>query len=87
MKMRTMNIQNTPHNDFFYQVMRRKEKARAFFERYLPPAIRAKADLSQLTISESKHLADEGVSIYNDVLYRCPLAQEQMGYIFAMCEH
>ena len=49
--------------------------------------IRDQADLSQLERCESKHLSDEGVSLYNDVLYRCPLAKDQVGYLLAMCEH
>ena len=82
-----MAITTTPHNDFFYQVMSRKDKALAFFERYLPVSIREQAELSQLELCESKHLSEEGVSLYNDVLYRCPLAKGQVGYLFAMCEH
>ena len=82
-----MPITKTPHNDFFYQVMSRQDKALAFFERYLPVPIREMADLSQLELCQSKHLSDEGISLYNDVLYRCPLAKDQMGYLFAICEH
>ena len=52
--------------------MSRQDKALAFFERYLPVPIREMADLSQLELCQSKHLSDEGISLYNDVLYRCP---------------
>ena len=64
-----MALTTTPHNDFFFQVMSRKEMARAFFERYLPVAIRDQAGLSQLARCESKPLSDQGISPYNDVLY------------------
>jgi hypothetical protein len=75
------------HDSLFYQVFSRKEKARAFFEKYLPPAILAVADLDELTIVESKHISDAGLSLYNDVLYRCPLGKGQIGYFFLMNEH
>lgn len=82
-----MTITNTPHDDFFYQVMSRKEQAHIFLGLFLPLYIRAEANLSQITLYQSKHLSDEGIDLYNDVLYRCPLAQGQMGYFFVMCEH
>jgi len=82
-----MELNKTPHNDFFYQVMSRKDKARAFFERYLPKSILEIADPSQLELVESKHISDAGIALYNDVLYRCPLGNNQTGYFFAVCEH
>lgn len=51
--------------------MSRKEKALAFFGRYLPEKLLATIDLDTLTLYESKHVSDAGVSLYNDVLYRC----------------
>ena len=75
------------HDSLFYQVFSRKEKAKAFFEKYLPPAILAVADLNELTIVESKHISDAGLSLYNDVLYRCPLGKDQIGYFYLMNEH
>ena len=82
-----INITTTPHNHFFYQVMSRKEKAICFFRRYLPQAILELADLKQLELVESKHISDQGIALYNDVLYRCPLEGGQTGYFFAVCEH
>ena len=82
-----MNISKTPHNDFFYQVMSRKEKAKTFFERYLPKSVQEITNLEAITLAESKHVSDAGISLYNDVLYRCELAEGQPGYLFAMCEH
>ena len=82
-----MNISRTTHNDFFYQVMSRKDKAKTFFERYLPKSVQEITNLEAITLAESKHVSDAGISLYNDVLYRCELAQGQPGYLFAMCEH
>jgi predicted transposase YdaD len=82
-----MPISRTPHDDFFYQVMSRKEKAKTFFERYLPKAVQEVTNLEEITLAESKHVSDAGISLYNDVLYRCELAEGQPGYLFAMCEH
>ena len=82
-----MNISKTPHDDFFYQVMSRKDKALTFFGRYLPEKLLARIDLETITLAESKHVSDEGVSLYNDVLYRCEFDEGQAGYLFAMCEH
>ena len=82
-----MPLSRTPHNDFFFQVMSRKEKALAFFGRYLPEKLLAMIDLDTLTLYESKHVSDAGVSLYNDVLYRCIFEGGQPGYLFAMCEH
>ncbi len=82
-----MFISKTPHNDFFYQVMSRKDKAKTFFERYLPKQILAITNLEEITLAESKHVSDAGISLYNDVLYKCPLTEGQVGYLFAMCEH
>ncbi len=82
-----MNISRTPHDDFFYQVMSRRETAMAFFERYLPQKVLAMINLGTITLAESKHVSDEGVSLYNDVLYRCELSEGQLGYLCAMCEH
>ena len=44
-------------------------------------------DLDTLTLYDSKHVSDVGVSLYNDVLYRCTFEGGQPGYLFAMCEH
>lgn len=68
-----MNLTPTPHNGFFYQVMSRKDKAWAFFERYRSKPILDIADLTQLELVESKHITDAGLSLYNDILYRCSL--------------
>jgi hypothetical protein len=70
----------TPHNDFFYQVMSRKEMAQVFFNRYLPKIILPLAKLEELVLVESKHISDEGISLYNDLLYMCPLHNGQIGY-------
>jgi predicted transposase YdaD len=78
---------NTPHNDLFYSVFSRKEKAKAFFEKYLPASIISIAGLNQLSIEESKHMSDAGLALYNDVLYKCPLEKGQIGYFFAVAEH
>jgi predicted transposase/invertase (TIGR01784 family) len=82
-----MSISRTPHNDFFYQVMSRKSMAKTFFERYLPKQVLAITNLEEITLAESKHVSDAGISLYNDVLYRCELEEGQAGYLFAMCEH
>ena len=82
-----MNISKTPHDDFFYQVMSRKDKAMIFFERYLPKKVLAMTNLETIVLAESKHVSDEGISLYNDVLYRCEFVEGQSGYLFAMCEH
>ena len=82
-----MSISPTPHNDFFCQVMSRKEKALTFFGRYLPDKLLASIDLETISLAESKHVSDAGVSLYNDVLYRCEFDEGQPGYLFAMCEH
>ena len=58
------------------------EKERKGFEKYLPPSTLAVADLDQLAIVESKHISDGGLSLYNDVLYRCPLGKEQRDTFF-----
>lgn len=80
-------MSRTPHNDFFYQVMSRKDKAKAFFERYLPKQVLAMTNLEAITLVESKHVSDAGISLYNDVLYKCMLQEGQVGYLYAMCEH
>lgn len=82
----TPNI-TTPHNNLFVQVLSRKEKAIAFFKKYLPRPILEVADLKQIKLVESKHMSDAGLSLYNDILYSCPLGNDQLGYFFAMCEH
>ena len=77
----------TPHNDFFGKLMTRKKIAIALFKRALPAHILSIAHFSKLTILESKHIALDGVKLYNDILYSLPLAQEQKAYILLMCEH
>ena len=78
---------NTPHNDFFAQLMNRKAIAIGFFKRFLPPHILAKADFSTLRIEESKHIMLRGVKLYNDILYSLTLYQGQKVCILLMCEH
>lgn len=82
-----MDIIQTPHNNFFYQVMSRKHKAMVFFERYLPEKVLSRINIGNISLAESKHLSDRGVSLYNDVLYQCEFNEGQPGYLFAMCEH
>jgi predicted transposase/invertase (TIGR01784 family) len=78
---------NTPHNDFFGQLMNRKEIAIAFFKRFLPPYILSQADFSTLRIEESKHIMLGGVKLYNDMIYSLTLVQGQKVCILLMCEH
>ena len=78
---------NTPHNDFFTQLMNRKEIAIAFFKRCLPPNILAQADFSTLKLEESKHIMLGGVKLYNDLIYSLTLHQGQKVCILLMCEH
>ena len=82
-----MQLSNTPHNNFFVQLMSRKPIAQAMFDRHLPDDLHQEADLSLLEPVESKHISDDGVTLYNDVLYRCPLRSGQLAYFFAMAEH
>jgi predicted transposase YdaD len=82
----TPNI-TTPHNNLFVQVLSRKEKAIAFFAKYLPKSILEIANLNKIELVESRHMSDAGLSLYNDILYRCSLGKDQLGYFFAMCEH
>ena len=67
--------------------MSRREKALAFFGRCLPEQLLTMIDLDTLTLYESKHVSDAGVSLYNDVLYRCEFNEGQTGYLFSMSEH
>jgi hypothetical protein len=87
MKGTKKNNIKTPHNNFFIQVLSRKEKAIAFFAKYLPKLILEIANLKQIELVESKHMSDAGFSLYNDILYRCPLGKDQIGYFFVVCEH
>ncbi|MEL6152659.1 MAG: Rpn family recombination-promoting nuclease/putative transposase, partial [Bacteroidota bacterium] len=82
-----MQLSNTPHNNFFVQLMSRKPIAQAMFDRHLPDDLHQEVDLSLLEPVESKHISDDGVTLYNDVLYRCPLRSGQLAYFFAMAEH
>jgi predicted transposase YdaD len=77
----------TPHNNFFVRVMSRKEKAIAFSQKFLPKDILEIADLKKMQLVESRHMSDAGRSLYNDILYRCPLGKGQYGYFFFVCEH
>ena len=77
----------TPHNNFFFQVLSRREKSTIFFKRYLPEKVVEMANLDQMTLVESQHMSTGGVSLYNDILYRCPFNNRQTGYFFAVCEH
>jgi len=77
----------TPHSDFFYQVMSRREYALPFFERYLTKRLRGLVDFTQLELCESKHISDGGVTLYSDLLYRCPAGEKQTAYLYAVCEH
>ena len=61
--------------------------ARGLFERFLPQKVRTLIDLETISLAESKHVSDDGITLYNDVLYRCELDEGQPGYLFAMCEH
>ena len=85
--MMPISISPTPHNDFFYQVMSRKDKALTLFERYLPEKVLAMINLDTLSLAESKHVSDSGITLYNDVLYRCEFNSGHPGYLFAICEH
>ncbi len=67
--------------------MSRKDKAMTFFERYLPEKVLAMTNLETISLAESKHISDDGISLYNDVLYKCAFNEGQSGYLFAMCEH
>ena len=78
----------TPHNNFFFQVFSRKEKATTFFHQYLPEKIVNMGDIENMTLVQSQHMSTGGVSLYNDILlYRVPLINGQKGYFLAVFEH
>ena len=82
-----MNKTPTPHDHFFYQVMSQKNKAMAFFARYLPDKVLSKINLEDISLAESKHLSNQRGALYNDVLYKCKFDNKYSGYLFAICEH
>ena len=59
----------TPHNNLFIQVLSKKEKAIAFFKKYLPKDIISLADLSQIELAESKHVSDREVIAFIVMCY------------------
>ena len=65
----------------------RKDMAKKFFSRFLPIELREKADLSKLELVEGKHISDQGVTLYNDLLYKLLLNKEQVAYLYLMSEH
>jgi predicted transposase YdaD len=78
---------NTPHNNFFIQVLSRKDKGTAFLSKNLPKSMLPIASLKQTEIIESKHMSDTGRSLYNDIIYGCPLDQGKRGYLICPIEH
>jgi len=77
----------TPHNDFFHQVMSRKENALAFFEDYAPESLKKLVVLNKLSLYESKHISDQGITRYNDVIYKCPAKGGGIAYLYCVQEH
>jgi len=82
-----MLIKRTPHNDFFYAVLSRKEQALSFFQTYMPVPLQEVLDWSSLQLYESKHISDTGVSRYNDVLYQCATKKGGDAFLYAVAEH
>ena len=85
--MKTNLPNNTPHNDFFYSAMSRKDFARDFFAKYLPQNLQKVVDLATLSLCESKSISDKSKSLYKDVLYKCLCPENQTTYLYVLCEH
>ena len=49
--------------------------------------IRKSADLNNLALVEGKHISDDGVTLYNDLLYRLLLNNDQLAYLYLAHEH
>ena len=82
-----MNIDRTPHDRFFYQVMRHKKKAMAFLARYLPKEILHDINLEEITLAESKHSSEQWGTGYSDIIYQCKFNRGAPGHLFITCEH
>ncbi|MEM7173687.1 MAG: Rpn family recombination-promoting nuclease/putative transposase [Bacteroidota bacterium] len=80
-------LSSTPHNDFFYEVMSKKDLAQAFFHKYLPQKLKKVVNLNKIDLCESKNVILEGKSLYKDMLYKCTGPQNQTAYLYALCEH
>jgi predicted transposase YdaD len=79
------NVKN-PHNDLFIRVFSRKDKAIAFFKKYLPAAILAMIDLDSIELVDSKHALELGINLYNDLVYKFRL-KNKPGLCIIVFEH
>ena len=75
--MAKRSVVRAPHNNFFFQLLSRREKATVFFQRYLPAKILEVAAIEKMTLVESQHMRIGGFSLYNDIL--CINAPYTMG--------
>jgi predicted transposase YdaD len=80
-----LSIKNL-HDNLFSRIFTRKEKALAFFKKYLPASLLEIIDLSSIELVDSKHALELGINLYNDLVYKFRL-KSKPGFCIIAFEH
>jgi predicted transposase YdaD len=75
-----------PHDNLFIRIFSRKEKAIAFFKKYLCASLLAIIDLDSIEIVDSKHTPELGINLYNDLVFKFSL-KNKSGFVYICFEH
>jgi predicted transposase/invertase (TIGR01784 family) len=76
-----------PHDCFFKELFARKENARDFLQRYLPPDLVALLDLASLEITKDSFIDPDLQTHFSDLLYKVGLQDQGQTLIYVLFEH
>ena len=82
-----MSPLSTPHDRYFRETFARPEIARDFLRNYLPPEIRARLELSTLSLSKESFVDPDLRQHFSDLLYEIETVGNDPGYVYLLFEH
>ncbi len=79
-------ITEKSHDRLFRRTLHNIERAKEFFETYLPDKIRQKVDLNTIALTPNEFIKKDLTALQSDVIYRCQI-DNQPGYLYNITEH
>ncbi len=82
-----MSSLSTPHDRYFRATFSRPEVALDFLKNYLPPELRARLDLSTLSLKKESFVDPDLRQHFSDLLYEVETIEDDQGYVYLLFEH
>ena len=78
---------STPHDRYFRETFARPEIARDYLRNYLPPELRARLDISTLSLTKESFVDPDLRQHFSDLLYEVETVENDHGFVYLLFEH